>query len=626
MHDIAEFLARRDPFSGLDEAELERLASRTEVEFFPAGTSIVPQGEQPQGRIRVIRRGAVELLDRGRPVDLLGEGEMVGHPSVLSGLPTRYEVRAKEDTLCYSLPAEDVIPLLGRPSSLRFLARTMLARTGPAPGGVEEAPGPEVARQYASDLVRRPPVTCKPETTLRDAARLMGAEQVSSILVELDGGEFGIVTDSDLRSKVVAGRLSPDDPVTAAMSVPVVGVGADQTGADVMLVMLDEDIRHVPVFRGPRNLLGVIVAVDLVAAETRSPFVLRRAIATARNKQELREAAGRLRSTVVALHRAALTPFHISDVVSAVSDALIRRMIELAIESAGPPPAEFAWITLGSHGRREPMPSSDVDSGMTWRDRPEQDPIATEPRRRLASSRTTAYMQEIASDVADCIRVLGWRLDPHGVTASGAFSASSIEDWRTCIESWLARPTDNRVLIAISILLDGRVVYGPDRLDVKPLLFEEGDRSTLERWMLKLALAAKPPTGFMRNITVEGSGKHAGTFDIKHGGLLPIVDLARYLALVGEIPANHTLDRLRAAVDLGIVEKTEARVLEEAFELFTALRLEHQVAQLQAGEEPDDHLDPHALSPLTRTYLKEAFRAVASVQKRVASDLGASTR
>ena len=127
MHDIAEFLGAREPFSGLDPAALERLAKRTEVEFFPAGTRILPQGEQPQGRVRVIRRGAVELLDRGRLADLLGEGEMFGHPSVLSGLPTRYEVRAREDTLTYSIAPDDVLPLLGRPSSIRFLARSLLS-------------------------------------------------------------------------------------------------------------------------------------------------------------------------------------------------------------------------------------------------------------------------------------------------------------------------------------------------------------------------------------------------------------------------------------------------------------------------------------------------------------------
>ena len=123
-----------------------------------------------------------------------------------------------------------------------------------------------------------------------------------------------------------------------------------------MLTMLDHDIRHVPVFSPRSEVLGVIVGIDLVAAETRSPFVLRRAIARARNKDELATPPAALRSTVVALHRAELTPFHVSEVISAVTDALIGRMIELAIESEGPPPAEFCWMALGSHGRREPVP------------------------------------------------------------------------------------------------------------------------------------------------------------------------------------------------------------------------------------------------------------------------------
>jgi CBS domain-containing protein len=625
MHDIAEFLAGRDPFSGLDEAELERLASRTEVEFFPAGTTILPQGERPQGRIRVIRRGAVELLDRGRPVDLLGEGELVGHPSVLSGLPTRYEARAREDTLCYSLAAEDVVPLLGRPSSLRFLARSLLSRGGRSAGNGARAPSPEVALQPAADLVRRPPVIAPPATTLREAARLMDEQEVSSVLVDLGNGQHGIVTDRDLRSRVVAGRLSPDDRVSAAMSTPVIGVGADETGADVMLTMLDHDIRHVPVFSSGGEILGVIVGIDLVAAETSSPFVLRRAIAKARNKSQLRAAAAQLRSAVVSLHRAELAPFQVSGVISAVADALISRVIELAIESSGPPPAEFTWMSLGSHGRREPVPSSDVDSGMAWRGAPDPDPISAEPRRRLASERTTGYMHGIAAAVADTVRVIGWRLDPHGVTASGAFSASSIEDWERAIRTWLGRPSDNRVLIAVSILLDGRIVYGRERgLDVKELLFEAGDRSTLERWMLRLALAAKPPTGFMQNIVVDGSGERRGTFDIKHGGLLPIVDLARYSALRADVRVTSTLERLRAAADDGVIGATDARILEEAYELFAALRLEHQVGQLERGQEPDDHLDPKQLDPLTRRYLRDAFREVAAVQRSLAGTLAAA--
>ena len=622
MHDIAEFLGGRDPFSGLGEEDLEALAARTEVEFFPAGTTIVPQGALSQGRIRVIRRGSVELVDHGRPVDLLGEGEMFGHPSVLSGLPAKLEARAKEDTLGYSLAAEDVIPLLGRPSSLRYLTRSLLARGLHDTRDELVPPSPEVAQQTASALIRKPPVISTAETNLREAARLMDTNDASCVLVELGHGAYGIVTDSDLRSKAIAGRLTPDDPVSAAMSTPVYSVSEDQTGADVMMAMIDHDIRHVPVLSDRSEALGVIVAIDLVAAETGSPFVLRRSIAKARSKGELRDIAGRLKSTVITLHRAELSPVQVSEVTSAVADALIARMIELGIETEGPPPAEFCWMSLGSHGRREPVPSSDVDSGMAWRDVPESDPLSSEASRRLASTRTSEYMHGLAAHVADCVRVIGWRLDPHGVTASGTFSASSIEDWRRAIEGWLERPSDNRVLIATSILLDGRIVYGAKSgLDVKRLLFETGDRSTLERWMLRLALAAKPPTGFRQDIVVESSGEQKGTFDIKSGGLLPIVDLARYAALKAGVRSTPTIERLHSAAAEGVIGATEARILEEAFDLFSALRLEHQVEQIDRGMEPDNRVDPKQLDPLTRRYIRDAFREVAAVQRSLTGEL-----
>ena len=139
--------------------------------------------------------------------------------------------------------------------------------------------------------------------------------------------------------------------------------------------------------------------------------------------------------------------------------------------------------------------------------------------------------------------------------------------------------------------------------------------------MLRLALTAKPPTGFMRNIVVEGSGKRRGTFDIKHGGLLPIVDLARYAALRGGIALNATIPRLRAAADEGIFDQATARVLEEAYDLFTALRLEHQIQQLERGSEPNDYVDPREHSELTRRYLRDAFHEVAAVQKSLSSGL-----
>jgi CBS domain-containing protein len=468
----------------------------------------------------------------------------------------------------------------------------------------------EMTQQPARALIRREPVTCASDRPLREVARLMRDENVNSMVVRGEKGELGIVTDGDLRSLVVAEGMSVDAPVGEVVPGPLTTVGADDAGADVMLAMLDNDVRHVGVLSPRGELLGVLGGIDLVAAEARTPFSLRHEIARARDKQELSEAAERLRSTVVALHGTKLPPQQIGRVISVVADALIRRMIELAIESKGTAPAEFAFLALGSHGRRETVPSSDVDSGMAWEDEPEQG----------SADGVVGYMRTIAADVEDCIRVVGWSLDPHGVTASSEFSASSMETWRRSIGNWLQKPGDAQVLIATSILLDGRTVYGPAELDPRPILLQPENRAALLPTMLRLALALKLPTGFRGNISVEDSGEHSGTFDIKHGGLLPVTDIARLAALKAGANVTATIERLRAASELGALEPAHARTLEEAYDLFSTLRLEHQIQQLARGDEPDDHVDPNELSELARRYLRDAFHEVAAVQKSLSSE------
>jgi CBS domain-containing protein len=620
MQDIAEFLRSHDPFSALDGEALERLVEGVEVEDFEAGATIFKQGEPSHGRVLVVRRGTIELVDGSRVFDVLGEGELFGHPSMLSGLPFGFEARAQEDSCCYSMAASDVIPLLARRSSLSYLTRSLLQRREPGGAAVEaDIASAEMTQQPARALIRREPVTCAADRPLREVSRVMSEEDVNSMIVRAETGELGIVTDGDLRSLVVAEGMSVDAPVGEAVSGPLTTVGADAAGADVMLAMLDNDVRHVGVLSPKGELLGVLGGIDLVAAEARTPFALRREIARARDKEELREAAQRLRSTVVALHATKLPPQQIGRVISVVADALIRRMIELAIESKGTTPAEFTWLALGSHGRRETVPSSDVDSGMAWEDQSEQEPGASDSRGVVSSDGVVGYMRTIAADVEDCIRVVGWSLDPHGVTASGEFSASSMGTWRRSIGNWLQNPGDEKVLIASSILLDGRIVYGPAELDPRAILLEPANRATLLPSMLRLALAVKPPTGFRGNIVVEGSGEHRGTFDIKHGGLLPVVDVARFVALKAGAKVTTTIERLRAASELGAIEPAHARTLEEAYDLFSALRLEHQIQQLERGDEPNDYVDPNDLSELTRRYLRDAFREVTAVQRSLST-------
>ncbi len=140
--------------------------------------------------------------------------------------------------------------------------------------------------------------------------------------------------------------------------------------------------------------------------------------------------------------------------------------------------------------------------------------------------------------------------------------------------------------------------------------------------MLSLALAKKPPVGRLRDFVLESSGEHRGLIDIRQGGLLPLTSIARYAGLAaGAIGSNSTLERLSAADAAGTLESRSAATLCEAFEVFQSLRLEHQVHQIERGIEPDDFLDPEDMDPARRRQLRDAFRGVRAVQKRLGRQL-----
>jgi CBS domain-containing protein len=607
MHDIAEFLKAHDPFGALEPEKVERLAGLVEIEYFEPGAMIFREGSDPPDAMWVIRSGSVELRQGGRVLDLLGEGEPLGHPWMLSGLPTGWEARARDSSLCYRLAAEDVIPLLTDPAGLRSMARALMERPRPGGPATPRTSGLD-SDERARNLIRKQPVLCEPSEPLRDAAARMSDEGVSAILVDLGDRELGIVTDRDLRSRVVATGRSLDTPVGEVMSAPVFTAGAEQTRAELMLTMIDRGVRHLPVLSGRGDLLGVVTDIDLLAADTRTPILLRRAITDAQDRDELRREVGEVNSILVDMHSAEVSAERISAMLSVVVDAVTRRLIEFEIVRLGPPPTEIGWLSLGSFGRREAVPSSDLDSGMVWSDTGEVGP--------------RPYMEQLAGGVVGELSAMGWEPDAHGVTATGVMSASSIEDWRTAIAKWLNPPTPAEELVAISIVLDARLIYGTDRgLDVPALIRENHPRQALLRLLLRQALASKPPTGFLRDFVVEHSGRHAGRFDIKHGGLLPIVNVARYAAFAADASTTETIERLRTSSDAGSLDKTDAATLEEAFVLFSELRLEHQVKQIEAGATPDSQLEPKQLNPLTRRHLRDAFRAVASVQRKLSTQL-----
>ncbi len=606
--EVTRFLRAHPPFDALDEDVVERVAGTLEVEFHREGTTIFSEGAEPVEHLRVVRGGAVEIVHQGRVLDLLGEGELFGHTSMLSGLPTGFEARAAEDTLCYRIDADCARELLAAPAGLRYVARSLLDTHGDIAATSAGAPR-DPAHQPVSALIRGTPAVCGPKTSIREAAQLMSAADCTAVVVDLGGGSLGILTDRDLRDRVVAAGLSGDAPVSRAMSAPAYTCSPERLGGEVLLDMLDRGFRHFPVVSGTGQVLGVVEDLDLIAVQTRSSFFLRQRIARARSVEELAGAARELRSTVIAMHDARLAAPNIMAVYAVVVDALTRRLIELAVAEAGAPAAAFAWLALGSQARREAVPSSDVDSAIAWFG-------------GVAEAEIRPYLHAIATTVVAGLTRCGFRPDSHGASASNLIFVRSLESWQRAVRSWIDDPTQEKALILVSVLVDSRPVWGVHTgTPVSDAFRLAPSNPALLRMLARFALSYRPPTGFFRGLVVEHSGEHRGQLDLKHGGVIPIVDLARWAGMAAGATSASTTERLRVAGVAGTLSPRDAHTLQDAFELVGGLRLAHQVQQLRAGSEPDDYVDPATLSPLTRSHLKEAFRAVASIQKRVAAEL-----
>ncbi len=549
-------MAARAPFDGLGPDELGELAAQTEIEFHVSGAAILTEDGGPVTFLRVIHSGAVDIIHDGRLLDLLGTGDAFGHAAMQSGLPPGFEARAAEDTLCYRIPASVARPLLDRVTEREF-----------------EVGGAGPSRMAVGRLIRAPTVLCEPMESIREAARRMTQAGATSAIVDMRSHGFGIVTDRDIRTKIVATGLPLSAPVATVMTTPVFTVPPDRHADEVLFELLERGIRHAPVVNEGGQLIGVIEAADLLAAPTHSWFGARRSITRARSPEDLAVAARRLPEVVSGLHASRLRALEVVRVLSALMDALTTRALELA----GPAPGEgFVWVAVGSQARRELTPAS-IPRGAV---------VASGPV-------PTDWVQSAGAVLASC-----------GIP--GEIVARSTQEWAA---------TDGSNELELSVLVERRALWGTP-VDPLPVL-EDAKRAAIVDALARRALGNAPPTGFDGDVVLEADGTRNARLDIRRSAIAPIVELARWASAAAGVVEGSTPERLRAAAVGGTLPDDDARTLADAFELGLELRIAHHMERLAEGSAPDDELDCARISPLVRDHLRDVFRAVSGVQGRL---------
>jgi CBS domain-containing protein len=598
VQEFADFLGSQPPFDALSADDLARLAREVEVEYFAAGTVIVPAGAQPLDHLYVVRTGAVEITDRGRTVDLLGPGDTFGHISVLTGLSPALSARAAEDTLCYRLP--DPRQVVADPSALQFSHfGTMIAQERLTGRGLLAGPQTPVTRHM------RAIVWCDASTPAREVAEAISRADQSCALVRTRQG-LGIVTDRDFRSKVATAQVSADVPVHAIMSTPVDTVSSTATLASAFVQMVKSGVHHLVVQDQDAAPVGILRAMDLASVEVRDPLLIRTAIEAAADVAQLSQACRLLPPTLVELHDTGVPAEHIGALHAALTDAILARLLVLTGDEDAAAPAR-SWLVLGSMARHEPLPGSDVDTGIVWADSGGADP--------------GEHIRQGAAHVLAEMEKCGLHRCPDGANADNPLFSRSRTAWAARARTWITDPTREGALLLSSIAADSRpiteVTIGRAVTDA---IRETARGEEYLEALLRFALSAQPPVGFIRDFVVEHSGEHRGDLNLKRGGLRPISALARWLTIaLGEVRGS-TPERLSRAAAAGLLTADEAETLAGAFKDVYELLLRQEVAAIRAGQSASTWIAPRDLDPLTRRHLRDSFRAISSVQSQVENE------
>ena len=600
---IIGFLETVHPYDTLPRDELARVAGSFSRREFQAGEEVYHAGEPLKG-LYLIKRGTVEVMEpSGQVISLLGPRNSFGERGLARDGLAVTTARVTEDAVLLLLPVAEYRRLLASvPAFERFFSR----------GRGHESRTGDLTVQKVADLMARRPIAVEAAETIRAAAQKMRDSKVSSLGVLEQGRFVGIVTTRDMTNKVLAMGLDPATPVGEVMTREPITLRPDALGSDILHIMLERKIGHLPVVEDGQ-LVGMVTQTDLTRFQAVSSAQLVRDAASAETVEELASVTARIPRLLVQLVGGNNAHEVVTRLITDIADTVTRRLIAMAEAQLGPAPVPYLWLACGSQGRQEQTGVSDQDNCLMIDD--------------AATDADMEWFRKLARFVSDGLHACGYVYCPGDMMATNPQWCQPMHVWRDYFRGWITKPDPMAQMLA-SVMFDLRPIAG------QASLFGDLHRETLEMaaknsifvaHMVSNSLKHTPPLGLLRGFATIRSGEYKNHIDLKHNGVVPVVDLGRVYALVGQLEPANTRARLEAAEAAGVISASGARDLIEAYDLIAQTRLENQARLVKSGRKPDNFLAPGDLSDFERSHLRDAFVVVRTMQSAVGQARGART-
>ncbi len=588
--DILRFLTSLHPYDAMEASVQRALSARFQVLRFAAGQPIYSCGDELAG-LYVVHQGQIEVRDENDvPVSLLGVRNSFGERGLGRDGVAVTSARAIEDTVLLLLPSQDFQAMVADDP----VARKFFGRGRPRPQRQD------LSTCKVADLMTADPITCAPETTLQAAARSLHDHHISSLAVTEADQLQGIVTLRDL-TRSMAMALPLETPVSVVMTQSPLTLSPSALGTDVLHAMMERRIGHIPICEGA-HLVGTISQTDLTRFQAVSSGELVSEIAQAADAEAMARVTARIPHLLAQLVGSGLRHEVITRLITDVADTATRRLLALGEAKLGPAPVPYLWLACGSQGRQEQTGVSDQDNCLILDD--------------AATPEDMAYFAQLAAFVCAGLDTCGYVFCPGDMMATNPKWCQPRHVWRDYFHKWISAPDPTAQMLA-SVMFDLRPIGGSTELfqDLQDeTLRMAGENSIFVAHMVSNSLKHMPPLGILRGFATIRSGEHRNQLDMKHNGVVPIVDLGRVYALKSQLPQVNTRARLEGAATAGVLSESGARDLLDAYDLIAETRLNHQARQIREGGAPDNYMPLSELSDLERSHLRNAFVVIKSLQ------------
>ncbi len=613
---VVDFLKKTIPFHQLPKDTLDKIAKEVTIDFFPEGTIIFKQQETVVEHLYIIQKGGVKIYlkdEEGMVTlkDFRGEGSYIGALPMIHGATANLNVETVEDTFCFLLPKETFLKLINEQAGFaQFYLKSFsdkFIRTAYAELRHHKvAPRTEGALYLFSvtvkDLIKREPITIQASQTVQKAAIEMARHHIGSLLVRDEQDEIiGIITDKDLRNKVVAKARPYNTAVSDVMSSPVATIDSDTICFDALLYMMRNRIHHLGLKKG-KKVIGVITSHDIMVLQGSSPIYLFREIVAQNRIEDIYPLAKKIPLIVRTLIEEGAKANNITRMITILNDHILSRILFLLESKFGAPPLPYCWLLMGSEGRKEQTFKTDQDNALIF-----QDPENQEQGRACSE-----YFARFAAEAVEHLEKCGYSKCPGEIMASNPKWCQPYSSWQQTFDGWILKPEPKEILHS-TIFFDFRPGYGTFDLGFRLRDHLSATIPQQEIFLFHLAkdcLEARPPLTFFRNFIVEKDGEHRNSLDIKKRGLVPFVDFARLFALKFGLKETNTVRRLEALHEQEHISKELFSETVEAYEFQMQLRFIHQLRCMEEGREPDNYIRPSDLTDIEKQTLKEAFGVI----------------